>query len=420
MNPLQIMSEWHLDTSKPRVQEILSSYSVEDGVLDVMADLDLIVSICDLHPDVIRELRRYWVDHQPSTSVAAMILLVRGLVVEHAHPSEWLVNQEPYRDGETERHAAVLSLLAIAAHQVRRFRKMNLDEQHITFNLGHLKNYINNHYDSHGTIGSGNYTWCLYLASIGLIHLHTLHFMHHVFTDRCVLFRHRRSHRLIMLALDGIEVRQDGQFEGVNDSHDYWFTTTYQETETCYQGYRVNPYGAITDRVMELNRSEYDVVLKPGDATIDYHIPTGPGYNLDDVKQSFREAVSFFSKLYPQYDYRAFWCVSWLSSPQIPLFVSKQQGNIFQINQQSYTFPAMHGQESILEFVFHDKHADIRTLQPTTTLEHDIVTYLLDGHTINCGIFLFPLEDLEAFGTSPYRSETDWQEFQSLQKNRTP
>jgi hypothetical protein len=311
----------------------------------------------------------------------------------------------------------VASLLAIAGFQIRRLRQAGIEERHITFNLNHLTNYINGHHNTHQSLGTGNFTWCIYLASIGLIHLHTLHFMHHVMNDPLMMLRHKERGDVVMLALGGVRVRPDGQIDGVNGIHDLAFETTFTETDTIIQGHRVNPYGAITNDVLTLSKEEYEIVLRQHDATIDFHIPTGPGYNLEDMRTSFQQAVDVFHAMNPSIDYRAFWCASWLYSPQIPLFLSNQTGHIATVNEMSYTFPATAGEGSLFEFVFHDKQADPTKIVPKTSLERDIVAWYEHGGRINAGTFLYLLEDLDRFGSSPYRTEALKREFLAMQSN---
>ena len=412
---IQRLAELGLRHDTTRIRDILSTHDIGTASIEFQKDLDLVLPLLRLKTEIEQALCAFCDRHRNDRKLWEDAVLVRWLVVEFAHPSEWLVDKPPTPNDPVEPGLfQVITLVLIAAHQIRKIRHAGIDDTHIHFNLGHLRNYINNHFDATGEVGTSNYTWNLYLAAIGLIHLHTLHFMHHVYTDKNIVLRHKRSGEIVMIALDGIDVRKDGQFNGVNDIEDLWFTTTFKESEKIISGHRVNPYGAITNEVISLSKTDYDVILRQGDATIDYHIPTGPGYNLDDVKWSFSEAVEFFRRVYPEYDYKAFWCLSWLSSPQLPLFLSKQTGNIYKINQQSYSFPAINNQESILEFVFHDKHKDLSQVQPKTSLEEDIIRFNQSGRRINCGIFLYFLDDLDRFGLEPYRNEADRLEFLRL------
>lgn len=411
MKKVDYLAYMNLMDANEKAKSIVEKHQNEISI-DIEEDLKLGLSYLILDDAIKEDLISFYQEHKENQKLLSAAVVIRWLTVEYAHPSEWLVSKEPKIESlDHQGSFHVLTLVLIAGYQIRYMQSRGLDDTHIVFNMGHLSNYIKEYYKEHKKLGTALYTWCLYLASIGLIHIHSLHFMHHIYSDRNIVFQHQKTGDIVMLALAGIDVRKDGQFNHVNGIDNHWFTTTYKETDDDYIGYFVNPYGAITNQLLTLQKEEYTILLQPGDSTIDYHIPTGPGYNLEDVKQSFEEAFLFFSTMYPEHQYKAFWCVSWLSSPQIPLFLSNKKGNIYQINQQSYSFPASNDQSSILEFVFHDKNIDLTTIMPKTSLERDIVSYNNLGHKINCGIFLYFIDDLDRFGTTPYRQTHHYQKF---------
>ena len=53
--------------------------------------------------------------------------------------------------------------------------------------------------------------------------------MHHVYTDQFVVLRHKHTNQKLIIALNGIEVRKDGQYNGVNNIDDY-----YERIEQSY------------------------------------------------------------------------------------------------------------------------------------------------------------------------------------------
>jgi hypothetical protein len=418
MTPNPAIQALGLDQNHPRIAAILAQHPTPCPTVELRDDIELALDTMNLEDTLESRILSGAQTLDATHIIWDIIRHVRWFTVEYAHPSEWLVKQTPTHAEEPEEGwLEVASLLAIAGVQIRRLRQAGIEERHITFNLNHLTNYINGYANAHQKLGTGNFTWCIYLASIGLIHLHTLHFMHHVMNDPLVMARHKEEGDVVMLALGGVRVRRDGQIDGVNGIHDLAFETTFTETDATIQGHRVNPYGAITNDVVTLSKDEYDVVLRQGDPTIDFHIPTGPGYNIQDMKKSFLEAVEVFSAMNPTIDYRAFWCASWLYSPQLPLLLSKQTGHIATIYDQSYVFPATAGEGSLFEFVFHDKHAKPMDITPKTSLERDIVGFYEQGGRINAGTFLYLFADLDRFGSSPYRTDALKQEFLAMQSN---
>lgn len=57
---------------------------------------------------------------------------------------------------------------------------------------------------------------------------------------------------------------------------------------------------------------------------LNIHIPEGGRLNINECKASLLDARNFFSKYYPDYNYRGFVCDSWLLDPRNSNFMSKK------------------------------------------------------------------------------------------------
>lgn len=63
--------------------------------------------------------------------------------------------------------------------------------------------------------------------------------------------------------------------------------------------------------------------LPPGTPVINCHIPRGANLALDAVEPSFRRAKAFFGTLFPERDFQAFVCYSWLLYPSMTACLRK-------------------------------------------------------------------------------------------------
>ncbi|TVP85094.1 MAG: hypothetical protein EA375_05295 [Acholeplasmataceae bacterium] len=349
-------------------------------------------------------------------TIHALIKFLRHVIIGVAHPSHWLVKGAPLlKQGDVESSAfALMALLALVPASLETHRAKGIDPVHADFNLGHLKGYIKQHHDKHGTVGVENFGWCTYLASLGLIKLGCLQFMHHVFTDRFRLYRHRQNQALCAIAEAGVTVRTDGQFDGINGVSQPAFTTTLTCDERRCKGHRVNPCGSIEKETTTLDLKHWQLVIRKDDPVIDFHIPSKSAYGVDDIKQAFNLAKTFFNTHYPEYDYQAFWCVSWLYSPQLPWFIRKPTSNILNIARQGYVLPATPGQESLFTFVFQHASPDLDKHEPRSSLERDVIAFVKQGGRINAGLYLYGLQDIDRFGTRPYVTPGDEKAFMKL------
>ena len=91
--------------------------------------------------------------------------------------------------------------------------------------------------------------------------------------------------------------------------------------------------------------------IKKDDPTLEVHIP-GDGASLDEeeCRRSFEKAKIFFEKHFPEFEYKAFTCHSWLLDPEMKKYL-KPDSNIIKFGEM---FTPVRTDESyaILKFIF--------------------------------------------------------------------
>jgi hypothetical protein len=397
-------------TLPERAENLYTSWIQTDMLWHMSKDdLVWICKVLELNEIIQNTLIKAYKTIQQNEKLLSILSFLQYLIIIGAHPSDWLIKEAPHITHEDISESVfqlltILSLIPVAKEDhIRR----HISEEHMMFNLNHLKGYINPYYLKHQAVGIDNFGWTTYLASLGLIHLSSLHFMHHVYTDRFLFFRNHKTKEVIALAEKGISVREDGQFNGVNEYYNQKFITTFDEDDVSYKGYRMNPMGSISSRLVELQKNEYELILKSGDYVIDFHIPTKSDYTIDGFRQSLNQAKDFFKSHYPEYTYPAFWCVSWLYSPQITALIDKPSSNIIHIAKQGYRLPATPDAKSLYSFVFGTSEPDLSKIEAKTSLERSVIHHITSGYTINAGCFIYFFDDLNCFGETPYLKQLD-------------
>jgi hypothetical protein len=322
-----------------------------------------------------------------------------------AHPSDWLIKQGPKLNHKalSDKTIDLLIILSLVPSSIIDHKKRNIDSKHASFNLGHLKNYVKNYYTKHKEFGIDQFGWTTYLACLGLIQIGSLNFMHHIFTDPYIVFVNNKTDETCVLVENGLSINPLGQFVGVNQVNTLSFKTTYEETEFFYFGNLVNSRGIITNQLIKLDKSDWTKIIKKGDAVIDFHIPSKVPYDSKSIKQSFRDATTFFNTHYPEFEYKTFWCVSWLYSPQLPHIITKIDSKILEIQEQGYICPATPGEKSLYTFVFQTETPDFDKIDPKTSLEKDVIHFIKKGGKVNTGLYLYLIKDIERFGHKPYQ-----------------
>jgi hypothetical protein len=336
---------------------------------------------------------------------------LKYVLIIKAHPSDWIIKNPPVIKNEqiSSTFFQLYTLLNVVIDSINNVKMRKIPEKYIAFNLNHFKNYIQNYYHKHQRLGIEPFGWCTYLATIGLIELNALNFMHHKYHDPYLVYRHKVNKHIVIIAKENLKVRADGQIDGTNQIYKQSFMTTLEQNHEFHIGYRINPLGFIENKKIRIPLDQYECILKEGDDVIDFHIPTRKGYEVFDIKQSMQEAKLFFETHYSEYRYKAFWCISWLYSPQLLYFIHKPTSNILKIAKQGYRCPATPGETSLYSFVFKTEHPDLKSIQPNTSLEKGVIDYVLKGGTINNGLYLFMIDDLNLFGHEPYINHKDYE-----------
>jgi hypothetical protein len=298
----------------------------------------------------------------------------------------------PLVDGSRELQASaeLLSILSSISSSIREHQRRHIDPAHAEFNLGHLKNYINDYYETHGHIGINPYGWCSFLARLSLFRLESLNFAHKIYHDPFTGFLDTKTKRLVFLADENLSIRTDGQFNGVNGIDDSNIVTTRNDDDRFYRGYAVNPKGYVTNAWLTLAKNTWVKVLKKGDPVIDFHIPSGIDYGISSIEKSFDAAKIFFKNHYSEYDYAFFWCVSWLYSPQIDRIIENPKSRIRRIAKTGYILPATPGEEALFDFIFQTR--DPKGFKSETSLQRNVIGLRNHGLKINCGTYLYPFD----------------------------
>lgn len=298
----------------------------------------------------------------------------------------------PVIDGSKERKGSVelFSVLSLVSSSIREHHRREIDRSHAEFNLGHLKNYINDYFDTNGHLGISPYGWCSFLAGLSLFRLGSLNFAHRIYQDPFTGFLDTKTDRLVFLADDNLSIRKDGQFNGVNGIDDLGFVTMRENDDRFYRGYAIDPKGCVSNEYVSLTKDRWKIVLKRSDPVIDFHIPSGIDYAMPQIEKSFDQAKVFFKKHYPEYEYDFFWCVSWLYSPQIDRLIENPESRIRRIAAAGYILPATPGEEALFDFVFQTRDPD--RFKSETSLQKNVLALRKQGQKINCGTYLYPFD----------------------------
>ena len=211
-------------------------------------------------------------------------------------------------------------------------------------------------------------------------------------------FRRVRDGRVMVLAGDGMCFRTDGFFNdtnGIPDPAGAW-TAEFTANGELIRGHPVSAArGAVQRKPVELRATDWKEVLRKGDPTLGVHIAaTGP---MDHAAcgESFRTAVDFFTKRFPEHVWEAFVCGSWLLDRQFEDYLAATS-NIVRFLQEYYLFPLPGaGDSAHFRNVFDDPAPDLDNVPQDTSLQRALVQHVKAGKHWHGGGGVIFAEDLD-------------------------
>jgi hypothetical protein len=138
------------------------------------------------------------------------------------------------------------------------------------------------------------------------------------------------------------------------------------------------------------------------------HIPDGSPMAFDACGESFRQALAFFPRHFPEHRFRAFACSSWLLDAQLQDLLPSAS-NLVRFQREVYLLPAPGDGRSTLERVFGRVPERFDQAPQQTTLQRALVAHLAAGRHLRNGR-CFLLRDDVRWGSQVYlRQARPWQ-----------
>ena len=124
-------------------------------------------------------------------------------------------------------------------------------------------------------------------------------------------------------------------------------------------------------------------MLAKGDPTVSVHIPAGGGLTPAVVDETLAQFRLFLADYYPEYDYRAFVCASWLMDPQLDALLP-EDSNIVRFSRRFTRLARKSQGDGVFNFIFSkpDMNFDICDLPENTRLERAVKQHYLSGKAI--------------------------------------
>lgn len=248
------------------------------------------------------------------------------------------------------------------------------------------------YFNSTGFWGLGH-LWPCYHTSFRLFKLGRLQFCLNRFKGNMRVFRHLGTGEVVILAETGIRFRQDGLIDGTNrifDREQTWLSRL-DAGDTVISGHPISAAGVAAKDETTLRADEWEAVLRNGDPVLDIHIPDGGRMDDAECGRSLRAAGPFFGRYFPDFDYKAYVCSSWLLFPPFKEML-EPSANIVRFQERFRLYPVPGDGQHNAARIFGGRLEDLSQVPQLTSLQRKVKAYLESGHLL-CDFGGFILKD---------------------------
>ena len=172
------------------------------------------------------------------------------------------------------------------------------------------------------------------------------------------------------------------------------FDAFFREEGDFFVGTPVGENGRCKNEVVRLPKTEWEILLRPGDIILDAHIPGHAPLSEELCAASYARARELFERHFPEIEAKGFHCRSWTMSPEL-CEVVKPGSNLLNFQSAYLRYPVPTKGEDVLNFVFQLRFTCYADLPEDTSLQRALKARYLAGNR------LYEYGGVIAFGDEP-------------------
>jgi hypothetical protein len=343
--------------------------------------------ILQLPPEISVQFEQALRVIRDSQTLSANVLECHNRLYGSSEPGEIADDLWPSRDlltsilGEQAGMFAAVVLISGLPKVVELYRAKGIPENILLDTMNDVELWMRHYHRENGVWGFDNLEWLKLHMTARLFQLGRLQFIRDPFSYKLHVFRHVTSGEVIALSDEGIWYNHEGLIDGNNghiDVEGRW-ESRLEVTEQEIMGNRILPSGYADCNTVTLARAEWHEVLTENDPVLHVHIPEGGKMSHELCLESYRQALDFFPRYFPDTGFKAFACGSWLLSPQFRQLLP-ESSNIVRFLNDYDLFPLKSKEEWTFARVFGAPQIDPATAPRDTTLRRAILDFMAEGH----------------------------------------
>lgn len=236
-------------------------------------------------------------------------------------------------------------------------------------------------YEHRPGYNAGRVRWAIHYMEPEILRIGRLEFQFVNFRGQAHLFRNAAGENRILMA--------SGRFHrsgvlldspGFTDTEGA-FDADFVETNEYWEGCPTRPDGTALSERIQLAKSEWKLMLSPGDQALSIHIPGMIPLLHEQVEDAYRRARELVARCRPDFDTHAMVCFSWLMDPKLQTML-REDANIAKFQRDFMAFPSPAGGSAVYSFLFHMPGAKPEDLPADTSLRRKVKDLILSGGNI--------------------------------------
>lgn len=221
---------------------------------------------------------------------------------------------------------------------------------------------------------------------------------------RIRVFRSTETGQVVALSEAGVRYRPDGQILRHGDPEEGAWTARLVQEGGEIAGFPIHPAGRALPREIRLDAGEWRGVLAPGDPVLNIHIPGGEPMYYDRCGEAFERALEFFPAHFPEREWVAFVCGSWILNSAIQDLLG-EDSNLVRFQREVYLFPIGLSDESLPGAIFDEVPEDLSQAPRETSLQRAYIDAMQAGGLVTGSGACFLLPEDVAWGQQVYLSQ---------------
>ncbi len=295
---------------------------------------------------------------------------------------------EGFPEGDGREEGLLFACLHLARYEIldEIFAARGIPESYKTSALNSLRGNIEKTKTQKGSYGlQGKYRSAVYQYLVPTEYvLGRLIFQITKFDSCYEVYRSKTDGKTVKVALPGFRYMEDGK----RPPEDYTgkiFEPTLEITEGILHGYTYDAHGCMMQTPVKLDLADYDKVLAGGDDVLSVHIPAKGRMTPESVDDAFSLADDFFAKYYPDKDFKAYVCSSWLLNTDMRHWLKPESNIQLFRNRFDVVITSRNGYSLSWHVFGLEDITPVEQLQPTNSFQQSVVDWVKAGNTLYNG-----------------------------------